>query len=93
MSANAHELFRGFSFVAPQLIEDMSLNSRVATTKSILSAQSERKVLSSGINATGWVRSLKDFDILEELGKGSFSKCCRCIHRESGKQYAIKVKR
>lgn len=69
----------------------MSLNSRVSITSGTTTCLPEHKVLSSGINATGWVRSLKDFDFFEELGKGSFSRCCRCVHRESGKQYAVKV--
>ena len=103
LSGNAHELFRGFSFVAPCLFENLSLNDRTEnnsqndiTIRSPIIGKgklsTDKKVLASGINANGWVRSLNDFIIHEEIGHGAFSKCCRCVHRESGKQYAVKVR-
>ncbi|KAI2802092.1 Ribosomal protein S6 kinase alpha-2 [Blomia tropicalis] len=102
LSGNAHELFRGFSFVAPCLFENLSLNDRTEnnsqndiTIRSPIIGKgklsTDKKVLASGINANGWVRSLNDFIIHEEIGHGAFSKCCRCVHRESGKQYAVKI--
>ena len=62
----------------------MSLNS-----KGMLSELVEKSNI--GIDTIGFVRSLSDFKFLEELGNGSFSMCRRCLHRESGKQYAVKV--
>lgn len=108
LSGNAHELFRGFSFVAPQLIEEISLKSRddgqstsgklnsgCVNVANVLNSPplplEARKILSSGVNATGFVKSLSDFDFYEELGRGTFSKCVKGVHRETGKQYAVKV--
>ena len=131
LSGNAHELFRGFSFVAPQLIEEISLKpskegvghgggggvgpkrltsggastsaggggvgSATTTPSSAMHISSPtipleaRKILSSGVNATGFVKSLADFDFFEELGRGTFSRCVRGVHRQTGKQYAVKV--
>ncbi|KAH9400285.1 Ribosomal protein S6 kinase alpha-2 [Tyrophagus putrescentiae] len=131
LSGNAHELFRGFSFVAPQLIEEISLKpskegvghgggggvgpkrltsggastsaggggvgSATTTPSSAMHISSPtipleaRKILSSGVNATGFVKSLADFDFFEELGRGTFSRCVRGVHRQTGKQYAVKM--
>lgn len=33
----------------------------------------------------------KDYEIKEEIGRGAFSVCRRCVHRSSGKEYAVKV--
>jgi serine/threonine protein kinase len=36
-------------------------------------------------------KSLNDFEFLEVLGKGSYSSVQRCVHKETKKQYAVKV--
>lgn len=79
-SANSRELFRGFSFVAPQLMEKISINDNNYSTSDIC------------INTTGWARSISDFKFMEQIGRGGFSYCHRCIHLDTGKQYAVKVK-
>lgn len=98
-SANAHELFRGFSFVAPSLIDESIsdsdetlIDTQNTTTKSPEGATSETvsKILSCTITKCK-ERSLNDYEFLEELGKGSYSCCRRCIHKETKKQYAVKV--
>lgn len=33
----------------------------------------------------------KEYEFKEELGKGSYSLCRRCIYKENGKEYAVKV--
>lgn len=91
LSANAHELFRGFSFIAPQLIEEMSIkaplmSSNLDNTMSVDLCDNEGK------NTTGWVRSLKEFQFCDEIGRGAFSLCKRCVHKDTGKSYAVKVK-
>lgn len=73
-SANAHELFRGFSFVAPRLLED-----GIETTP-------PAKVLAANQNSF-----LDEYELLEELGKGSYSVCMLCRQRTSGAQFAVKV--
>lgn len=84
-SVSSRDLFRGFSFVAPQLLQEMSLNSKDSETTSA------KDPTNTGINTTGWIRSLNDFQFLEILGRGSFANCQRCVHIESDKQYAVKV--
>nr|XP_046919811.1 ribosomal protein S6 kinase 2 beta-like [Dermatophagoides farinae] len=84
-SVSSRDLFRGFSFVAPQLLQEMSLNSKDSETTSA------KDPTNTGINTTGWIRSLNDFQFLEILGRGSFANCQRCVHIESDKQYAVKI--
>lgn len=72
----------------------MSLNSRDSETKTTTTTTTTTTPpdqANTGINTTGWIRSLNDFQFLEELGRGSFSNCQRCVHIESDKQYAVKV--
>lgn len=34
----------------------------------------------------------KEYEFKEELGRGSYSLCRRCIYKENGKEYAVKVR-
>ncbi|OTF73324.1 hypothetical protein BLA29_014184, partial [Euroglyphus maynei] len=70
-SVSSRDLFRGFSFVAPQLIQEMSLNSRDSETKTTTTTTTTTPPdqANTGINTTGWIRSLNDFQFLEELGR------------------------
>lgn len=88
-SATAHELFRGFSFVAPVLLEEemhvdenVDGNSRTRTQNSVESPMRISQVKG---------RSLADYEFMEELGKGSFSVVKRCVHKESNTHYAVKI--
>ena len=95
-SANAHELFRGFSFVAPNLYLDENIQNNENNTNITNSPETANtshnvsKMLLRTITKCK-ERSLNDYEFFEELGKGSFSCCRRCVHKESGKQYAVKV--
>ncbi|XP_054163480.1 ribosomal protein S6 kinase 2 beta-like [Oppia nitens] len=95
-SANAHELFRGFSFVAPNLLDEAIVpnienNTNVTNSfESPIRSQSMSRILLRTITKCK-ERSLNDYEFFEELGKGSYSCCRRCVHKESGKQYAVKI--
>ncbi|CAG2122348.1 unnamed protein product, partial [Medioppia subpectinata] len=95
-SANAHELFRGFSFVATNLLEETLMpnneNNTNATNsyESPKASQSVSRILLRTITKCK-ERSLHDYEFFEELGKGSYSCCRRCVHKETAKQYAVKI--
>ena len=96
-SANAHELFRGFSFVAPNLFDENIENQNNENNTNITNSpetantsQSVSRMLLRTITKCK-ERSLNDYEFFEELGKGSFSSCRRCVHKETGKEYAVKV--
>jgi p90 ribosomal S6 kinase len=120
-SANAHELFRGFSFVAPTLLEDIvnnndgsnnnhnmtqpnplntnnnnhtnvalgNANAKSGATQTVQSVMS--RLQSSGVFEKGrGVNSLQDYEFEAEIGRGAFSICYRCVHKDTKQQLAVK---
>ncbi|XP_046977897.1 ribosomal protein S6 kinase 2 beta [Vanessa cardui] len=89
-SANAHELFRGFSFVAPCLLNDDD-NKTVTNQNQNHIAQTKT---STEEFWAGFVNKNKFFDeyrLMGELGTGSFSVVRLCEHKASRTQYAVKI--
>ncbi|XP_033229291.1 ribosomal protein S6 kinase 2 beta-like isoform X2 [Belonocnema kinseyi] len=81
-SANAHELFRGFSFVDPCLLED---NATFPTRRNNESISSN---FPTYVNHTP---AIEEYDFLQEIGKGSFSTVYHAVHKTTKCEYAIKV--
>uniref|UniRef100_A0A671LZF9 Ribosomal protein S6 kinase n=1 Tax=Sinocyclocheilus anshuiensis TaxID=1608454 RepID=A0A671LZF9_9TELE len=77
-SANAHQLFKGFSFVAPVSLED----SRSAPLVNILPI-----VQMHG----GSAQFVDVYELKEDIGVGSYSICKRCIHRVTAMEFAVKI--
>ncbi|CAG5120317.1 unnamed protein product [Candidula unifasciata] len=80
-SATAHELFRGFSFIAPALLESES-----PPPPERLNNNSLAKL--PGVKTSSFS---DDYEIREDIGSGSYSVCKRCIHKASGHSYAVKI--
>uniref|UniRef100_A0A674PRD3 non-specific serine/threonine protein kinase n=1 Tax=Takifugu rubripes TaxID=31033 RepID=A0A674PRD3_TAKRU len=74
-SAGAHQLFRGFSFIASTLLEEE------AALKHLSPQQLHGKNL---LFSDGYV-------LKEDIGMGSFSICKRCIHKATNTEYAVKM--
>ncbi|XP_071531805.1 ribosomal protein S6 kinase alpha-2 isoform X1 [Panulirus ornatus] len=86
-SANAHQMFKGFSFVAPFLLDDHvdGVEMMPSHTTEKTTALSKRL---SGVKPN----SVHDeYDICEEVGRGSYSVCRRCVHRATRQEYAVKI--
>lgn len=83
-SANAHELFRGFSYVAPMLMDDGSDTSSSSRNPSL---DNSLKNL-PGVKTKSFY---DDYDLKEEIGIGSYSVCRKCVHKASGQEYAVKI--
>ncbi|XP_063982067.1 ribosomal protein S6 kinase 2 beta [Diachasmimorpha longicaudata] len=81
-SATAHELFRGFSFIAPGLLEDHSKPPDLRSVESISS------VFPTYVNAAP-IR--EEYEFKEEIGKGSYSTVYRAVHKSTKLEYAIKM--
>ncbi|KAG8588705.1 hypothetical protein GDO81_006068 [Engystomops pustulosus] len=76
-SAGAHQLFRGFSFVAPSCNE--------ADGKASSSGLSLPKIYTK--NAV-----FSDvYTMRETIGVGSYSVCKRCVHKGTNMEYAVKI--
>ncbi|XP_035381980.1 ribosomal protein S6 kinase alpha-3 isoform X1 [Electrophorus electricus] len=77
-SANAHQLFRGFSFVAISSEEETQpLQSNMST----IVQQLHRNTTQFG----------DSYEVREDIGIGSYSICKRCIHKSTAMEYAVKI--
>uniref|UniRef100_A0A4W5NHE0 non-specific serine/threonine protein kinase n=1 Tax=Hucho hucho TaxID=62062 RepID=A0A4W5NHE0_9TELE len=76
-SAGAHQLFRGFSFVAPYCVCEMLTFPPVFCLLQQL--HGKNLLFSDG------------YMLKEDIGMGSFSVCKRCIHKATNTEYAAKV--
>ncbi|XP_051737582.1 ribosomal protein S6 kinase alpha-3 isoform X1 [Ctenopharyngodon idella] len=77
-SANANQLFRGFSFVAITSEEE---SQPLQNSMSSIVQQLHRNV--SQFNDT--------YEVKEDIGVGSYSICRRCIQKSTGMEYAVKI--
>ncbi|GAB6032833.1 Ribosomal protein S6 kinase alpha-3 [Chamberlinius hualienensis] len=80
-SANAHELFRGFSFIAPILLDE-EIQKPMETDSPIT------KLTLHGVKPTS---ILEEYELKEDIGVGSYSVCKRCIHKSTRLEYAVKI--
>lgn len=87
ISASAHEIFRGFSFVAPMLLEtSLSNNSSLPQSPYLPCQQAPRSL--PGVLPGNFHQ---DYNLLQELGRGTFSVCRLCEHKSSKKHFAVKI--
>ncbi|KAM7538559.1 hypothetical protein Aperf_G00000048700 [Anoplocephala perfoliata] len=87
-SASAHELFRGFSYVAPFLMDrpdGINLRHTEGISKARCSSNLRR------ISGVKFKEFAGDYEILEEIGKGSYSTVYKCKQISTGTVYAVKV--
>ncbi|XP_051029729.1 ribosomal protein S6 kinase alpha-1 isoform X1 [Phodopus roborovskii] len=80
-SAGAHQLFRGFSFVATGLMED---DGKPRATQAPLHSVVQQLHGKNLIFSDGYV-------LKETIGVGSYSVCKRCVHKATNMEYAVKV--
>ncbi|XP_045124403.1 ribosomal protein S6 kinase 2 beta-like isoform X3 [Portunus trituberculatus] len=86
-SANAHQMFKGFSFVAPFLLSEQLDGVEMMQSHTTEKAPALSKRL-SGVKPN----SIHDeYDLCEEVGHGSYSVCRRCVHKATRQEYAVKV--
>ncbi|XP_030647984.1 ribosomal protein S6 kinase alpha-1 isoform X6 [Chanos chanos] len=80
-SANAHQLFRGFSFVA--------ISSEEESQPPIQSNTSIDSILQQPHRSSKQFTDV--YDVKEDIGVGSYSVCKRCVLQSTGMEYAVKV--
>uniref|UniRef100_A0A8C9UEP3 Ribosomal protein S6 kinase n=1 Tax=Serinus canaria TaxID=9135 RepID=A0A8C9UEP3_SERCA len=74
-SANAHHLFRGFSFVASNLVQEPA-------------QQDVHKI--SQLHGNN-IHFTDGYEIKEDIGVGSYSVCKRCVHKATETEFAVKI--
>lgn len=80
-SANAHELFRGFSFIAPCLLEEQTNNQPTERQ-----TDPQAKMMYVKPNSV-----TDEYEIKNTIGEGSYSVCKLCVHRVTRAEYAVKI--
>ncbi|XP_054553947.1 ribosomal protein S6 kinase alpha-2 isoform X4 [Talpa occidentalis] len=80
-SANAHHLFRGFSFVASSLAQEPSQHDPPKASVHPIVQQ----LHGNNIHFTD------GYEVKEDIGVGSYSVCKRCVHKASDAEYAVKI--
>ncbi|XP_007445974.1 PREDICTED: ribosomal protein S6 kinase alpha-2 isoform X2 [Lipotes vexillifer] len=80
-SANAHHLFRGFSFVASSLAQEPS-------QQDLHKAAVHPIVQQLHGNNT---RFTDGYEVKEDIGVGAYSVCKRCVHMATDAEYAVKI--
>ncbi|ELK36619.1 Ribosomal protein S6 kinase alpha-2, partial [Myotis davidii] len=80
-SANSHQLFRGFSFVASNLVQEPPQQDphRAAVHPIVQQLHGDNVHFSDG------------YEVKEDIGVGSYSVCKRCVHRATDAEYAVKI--
>ncbi|XP_043082310.1 ribosomal protein S6 kinase alpha-3 isoform X6 [Puntigrus tetrazona] len=78
-SANANQLFRGFSFVAISSEEE----SQPLQSNSVSSIVQQLHRNVSQFNDA--------YEVKEDIGVGSYSICRRCVQKSTGMEYAVKI--
>lgn len=79
-SANAHQLFKGFSFVATSIAEEYKITP--VTSANVL------PIIQINGNAAQFSEV---YELKEDIGIGSYSVCKRCIHLDSNMEFAVKI--
>ncbi|XP_042336285.1 ribosomal protein S6 kinase alpha-2 isoform X1 [Sceloporus undulatus] len=80
-SANAHNLFRGFSFVASSLVQEPAQQEPHKMTVHPIVQQ----LHGNNIHFTD------GYEIKEDIGVGSYSVCKRCVHKSTEAEFAVKI--
>ncbi|XP_034535921.1 ribosomal protein S6 kinase alpha-2-like isoform X2 [Notolabrus celidotus] len=84
-SANTHQLFRGFSFVA----QNQNPESSVATVAP--SRQELSNISPIAEHIRGDVAFNDVYELKEEVGQTMTSVCKRCLHRVTAVEYSVKI--
>ncbi|KAI5264812.1 Ribosomal Protein S6 Kinase Alpha-2 [Manis pentadactyla] len=80
-SANAHHLFRGFSFVASSLAQE-------SPQQDVHRAAAHPIVQQLHGNS---IHFTDGYEVKEDIGVGSYSVCKRCVHKATDAEYAVKI--
>ncbi|XP_004612292.1 ribosomal protein S6 kinase alpha-3 [Suncus etruscus] len=78
-SANAHQLFRGFSFVAITSDDENQAMQTVGVHSIVQQLHRNSIQFTDG------------YEVKEDIGVGSYSVCKRCIHKATNMEFAVKI--
>uniref|UniRef100_A0A0K0ETV1 Ribosomal protein S6 kinase n=1 Tax=Strongyloides venezuelensis TaxID=75913 RepID=A0A0K0ETV1_STRVS len=102
-SAAAHELFRGFSFVSPSILDSANIKSSTSSPGDMFKHANSNNVNESLKECLEDLSGMKvcndmaeksffdEYDVKEELGIGSYSIVKKCVHKTTKAEYAVKM--
>jgi len=93
-SANAHDLFRGFSYIAPILMESDGDTKPASSSSSSATTTAQNNLNNQCLSQLPGVKSkhfLEDYEIKGDIAVGSYSVCKKCVHRVTSQEYAVKI--
>lgn len=96
-SAGANQLFRGFSYIAPNVYSDFADGGGFQGIEEGMEFTAQNgdtsKMSTDNVpTAASTEKRISDeYDLKEEIGVGAFSVCKRCVHRSTGNEYAVKI--
>ncbi|TNN55139.1 Ribosomal protein S6 kinase alpha-2 [Liparis tanakae] len=84
-SANTHQLFRGFSFVATNQSQEPSVATVAASRQEVNNINPVAKHLQGDV-------AFRDvYELKEEVGQAATSVCRSCLHRVTAVEYSVKI--
>ncbi|CAD5206379.1 unnamed protein product [Bursaphelenchus okinawaensis] len=83
-STTAHELFRGFSFVATHILDKENCENTKAPESQITN-----RIISQALTTKGSFH--QEYEVKEQIGVGAYSSCKRCIQKATNNEYAVKI--
>lgn len=89
VSASAHEIFRGFSFIAPCLLGDNGMGIPMSTCPTL--PNPNRMPIAHDIPGVKPGHFNDDYNVMQFLGQGTFSLVHQCEHRTTKKAHAVKI--
>ncbi|KAL5457363.1 hypothetical protein EMCRGX_G034612 [Ephydatia muelleri] len=90
VSATSKELFRGFSYIAPLVLEGESEKKQPANTTGP-HVSTHMSTLGSPLPVR-MTSIFDDYELKDDvLGYGSYSTCRKCLHKATGQEYAVKI--
>lgn len=88
VSASAHEIFRGFSFIAPGLLGDPSMSMSISCANA---SHVNRMPIAHDIPGVKPGHFDDDYNLMQFLGRGTFSMVHQCEHKTTKKAHAVKI--
>uniref|UniRef100_A0A4W5R9N3 Ribosomal protein S6 kinase n=1 Tax=Hucho hucho TaxID=62062 RepID=A0A4W5R9N3_9TELE len=88
-SANTHQLFRGFSFVATNL--DQETDGFPSLPEQLKRFHDDSICLSFQQLHGTKIHFTDGYEMKEDVGLGAYSVCKRCIHKITSVEYAVKI--
>ncbi|XP_076359815.1 ribosomal protein S6 kinase alpha-5-like isoform X1 [Tachypleus tridentatus] len=88
---NEEKIFKGYSYVAPSVMFTENVISDELLCRSVENKPSVSQLLAAKFKNSPFYQKYEVVIKEGRLGDGSFSVCRKCIHKQTGNHYAVKI--